>query len=267
MKRNKIKPKYLNNINKEKNNNIIKKEKDNKINILDNVENKIKNILKTLGLILLLLTFSYIPIIFLAFFGINYNNFSYTSKVIYSFICDIILIIMFISIYKKDIFKDFKNYFNKKFFSNLKTSIKYWLIGLVIMITSNLIITIITNGAIASNEEAVRSLIDKAPLYMLFELVIYAPITEELIFRRSMKDIFKNKYIYIITSGLIFGLMHIITSINSPIELLYLIPYSALGIIFAILYQKTNNIFSTITIHSIHNGLTLILYLITNILA
>ena len=256
MKKNKIKPKYLNNNSNQKT--------DNNINILNNIETKIKNILKTLGLILLLLVFSIIPIIFLSSLGINYNNFSYASKVIYSFICDILLILIFIFIYKKDIFKDFKNYFNKNIYTNLKTSIKYWIIGLIIMITSNLIISIITNGAIASNEEAVRSLIDKAPLYMIFELVIYAPLTEEIIFRKSMKDIFKNKYIYIISSGLIFGLMHIISSINSPIELLYIIPYSSLGIVFATLYHKTNNIFSTITIHSIHNGLTLILYLLTN---
>ena len=130
------------------------------------------------------------------------------------------------------------------------------------MITSNIIINTLTPNAIAGNEESVRSLIDIAPLFMAFELAIYAPITEELIFRKSIKDITNNKYIYILLSGLIFGGMHVIGSITSTYDILYLIPYGALGIAFASLYHKTNNLFSTITVHSIHNTLTLVLYLI-----
>ena len=228
--------------------------------MINTIERKILYILKTLGLILLLLFFSYIPLIFLK---INLNKLSYNNKIIYSLICDILLIIIFILIYRKDIIKDFKNYFNKNIKNNLKTSLKYWLIGIVIMIISNLIISIITNGSIPQNEESVRSLINKAPLYMLFELIIYAPITEEIIFRKSIKDIVDNKYIYCITSGLIFGLLHIIGTIKTPIELIFIIPYATLGTTFALLYKKTNNIFSTITIHSLHNTLTLILYLLT----
>ena len=131
------------------------------------------------------------------------------------------------------------------------------------MIISNYLIVIFTNSTISQNEQAVRDLIDKAPLFMIFESLIYAPITEEIIFRKSIKDIINNKYIYIIISGTLFGLMHIIGAINNYQELLYIIPYSAVGIMFAITYEKTKNIFSTITIHSFHNGLTLILYLLS----
>ena len=57
-------------------------------------------------------------------------------------------------------------------------------------------------------------------------------------------------------------MLHIISYITSPIDLVYLIPYSALGIAFALLYHKTNNIFSTITMHAMHNLLAVILYLL-----
>ena len=55
-------------------------------------------------------------------------------------------------------------------------------------------------GVSQSNEEAVRELIDSYPLYMAFQLIIYAPLTEELIFRKSIKDIKNNKIIYIFLS-------------------------------------------------------------------
>ena len=254
MKKNKIKNKYQR---------IIKINKN--INKIENIEQMIKKILLTTSLIMLLLFTSSICLIFLKIFNLNYNNLKQNQKIIYLTITDIAVIATFIIIYKKTIFKDFKNYFNKNFINNIKTSIKYWIIGIIIMITSNIIIINLLKGNIAGNEESVRTLIDKQPLYMLFQLAIYAPLTEEIIFRKSINDIFKNKYIYILASGLIFGGMHIISNISTPIDILYIIPYGALGAIFATLYRKTNNIFSTITIHSMHNTLTLILYLIANI--
>ena len=231
--------------------------------MIDIIEKKVLYTLKTLGLILLLITFSYIPLIV---FNINLKELSYNSKIIYSLICDLLLLIIFILIYKKDIIKDFKNYFNKNIKKNLKLSLKYWLLGLCIMIASNVLISTIISDGIPQNEEIVRQLINKAPLFMIFELIIFAPITEEIIFRRSIKDIINNKNIYILVSGLFFGFMHIVKYIKAPIDIIYIIPYAALGIIFAKLYKKTDNIFSTITIHSIHNTFTLILYLITKVI-
>ena len=130
------------------------------------------------------------------------------------------------------------------------------------MVVSNIIIGILTGGQIAENEEAVRTLIDKFPLYMAFQVMIYAPITEELVFRKSIRDIINNKWIYSLTSGFIFGGLHAITSITDITSMLYLIPYCSLGIAFGLLYYKTDNIFSTIIIHAFHNSLALIVYLL-----
>lgn len=225
------------------------------------------NILKTIGLIFLLLIWNYIPLSILKrLFNIDYNSFSIMYKVIYLLCCDLVLILFLILVYRKTLIKDFKSFFNKKFPSNIGKSLTYWAVGLTIMITSNILITVFSPNSVATNEEAVRKLIDTAPLFMLFELSIYAPITEELIFRKSIKDIINNKYIYILLSGIIFGGMHMLSSFSNPIDLLYIIPYSTLGITFASLYHKTDNIFSTITVHALHNTLTLVLYLISTIL-
>lgn len=255
MKRQKIKPKYLSNNLSTPNNAI----KDN-INFIDKTEKIILKSLISLGLIFLLLFWSYIPITILAILGIDYTSFTEIGKIICMLINDILLLIILFQIYKKSIKQDFKNFFNHNLKENLKIAVKYWIIGMIVMIISNYIIAIVTNGKLATNEESVRELIKIAPWYMAFELTIYAPISEELIFRRSIRDIVKNPYIYSIISGLIFGGLHAITSLNSAIDLLYFIPYCSLGITFALLYSKTNNIFSTITIHAFHNGLALLLY-------
>ncbi len=222
---------------------------------MQKIEKKIFVVLKVFILLLLLLTFKSI---FISFFPNNLNN---ILKVIIFLISDLIVISILLIVYRKTLIKDFKSYF-KDFLNNFEQSFKYYIIGLAIMIISNLIIVVFINNQIASNEESVRSLIDIVPLYMIFSVSIYAPITEELIFRKGIREIFNNKYLYIISSGIIFASMHLASENLSLNTLLYIIPYSSLGITFAYTYYKTNNIFSTIMLHSFHNTMAIILYLI-----
>ena len=228
---------------------------------IDKSEEKLIKIAITIGLILSLILWQIIPVIILKLLNIDINNIDKTTKILIIFINDCLLLILMLSIYRKTIIKDYQNFFNHNLKKHLIKSITMWLIGFGIMIVSNYIILILTDGTIAQNEENVRTLIDSYPLYMAFQLIIYAPITEELIFRKSIKDITNNKIIYILTSGLVFGGLHVLSSLSNPEGLLYLIPYCSLGFIFAYLYYKTDNIFSTITIHSLHNSLALLIYL------
>ena len=193
-------------------------------------------------------------------FNINLKALSEKEYLLYTVLFELILLIIFIAIYRKTLLKNGKEYF-QNFSENFKQSFKYWLVGFAIMAISNIIITFVLKQTIAGNEELVRSYIDTSPLLMIFSTVIYAPICEELTFRKSIKDAINNKYIYILTSGLLFGFLHIVSYINTPLDLVYLIPYASLGIVFATLYYKTNNIFSTITIHAMHNALSVLVYL------
>lgn len=227
------------------------------------LSNKIKNFIIFLGLILLMSLWNYTPIIITTALGLEYNKLSLTTKVIYIIICNLIFIAFLIKINKQDLINNAKTFFNKKnIITNIKQSLKYWYKGVIIMIISNTLINIINNGDIATNEETVRLLIEEVPLYMAFNIIIYAPITEELIFRKALSKSFSNKYLYIIASGLLFGGLHVISEINNWKQLLYIIPYASLGIAFASLYKKSNNIFSTIFTHSFHNTLTLLLLLL-----
>lgn len=220
--------------------------------------NKLLNILKSIGIIFLMLLFTSI---FFIIFNINPNNITDKQYMIYVTISNIILLGIYILIYRKILITDLKKYKNN-FKHYIKESIKYWAIGFGIMVISNLFITIILNKGIAGNEQEVRNYIDKFPLYMLFSTVIFAPITEELTFRKSIKDAISNKWFYILTSGLIFGMLHIVTYITNWTDLVFLIPYSSLGIAFAMLYHKTDNIYCSITMHAMHNLLAVIVYIL-----
>ncbi|MBQ2873301.1 MAG: CPBP family intramembrane metalloprotease [Bacilli bacterium] len=229
-----------------------------------------KKILPIIIFFTLLIGMSYFPYIPMKLFNINYDNFNMTMKALYMFFCDLGYMLVLFLLYKDKIIKDFKSYF-KNFGKNFEVSFKYYFIGVLIMIISNLILTIFVSGATANNEEAVRAMIDQAPLYMLFSVSIYAPFVEELIFRHSIKDSVicygKNKitkYIYIIISGFIFGFLHMSLETTNYLDYLYIVPYMSLGVSFAALYHKTDNIFSSIMMHALHNTVTVILYFLAS---
>lgn len=215
----------------------------------------IKELLK--GLLIICSYFLVSNILAIPFLFLYKNNI--INEATFYILVYLLITITYILIYIKDLIKDF-NDFKKYYKTILKTTINYWIKGLFIMIVSSYIIELI-NLPINTNQEANANLLASLPLVEALIAVLFAPIYEELVFRRSLFKFTDNKHLYAITTGLIFALIHITSSITSPqdlIMLIYLIPYSSVGIAFGYAYKKTNNIFGTITVHSIHNAITLI---------
>ena len=220
-----------------------------------------------LGVILLYLIASSFPYEFLEMFGVNYNNLSIIFKTIYLITYEIFLTLIIIYIYRKDIIPNFKD-FIKNNIIYFKKYIKYWFLMLILMISSNLIVTFFTTTDIASNQESIIETLKQAPIYTFIITVFVAPILEELVFRLSFRKIFKHTDIlFIFFSGLIFGGMHVIGTLEHLVDLLFIIPYSIPGFIFAYVYTKSKNICVPISLHFIHNGimmsLQILLFLLT----
>lgn len=194
-------------------------------------------------------------------FNTSITVLSSTWKAIYLTTINIIYLGLILMVYQKELttyYYDFK----KNGRRYIDETIRYWYLGLVIMIISNIFINALNPNEIAQNEQAVRELLGIIPLYMIFTTTIYAPLTEEIICRQIVRDIIPQKWFFIIASALIFGGAHVLSSLQTYWDLLYIIPYGALGGIFAYIYYKTNNLFTSITIHALHNTILITLYLL-----
>ena len=169
--------------------------------------------------------------------------------------------IIVILYFAKNIKQEFKEFIKKP---EIKKYFKYYVWGYIAMVISNLIINIILfDGGIATNEANNRELLTTMAIYAIPSMVIFAPICEELIFKKSFTKTFSNKYQFTIFTGVLFGSAHLISGGLTLQNLLYIIPYSSLGIAFSYMYIKSNNIFTSITYHCIHNSLTILLLLLT----
>lgn len=231
-----------------------------------NILKENKELIKGTIVFLLYFILSYSQSIPLKIFGIDVDNMSLMAKQIYLIFYNLFIVSLFLFIYREDIKKEWTD-FKKNYKDYFKGNIKYWLFALAVMYASNLAIAgikyfISGNVSVAENEELIRETLTKAPIYTFIAAAIFAPIVEELTFRKSLRKIFSNKMLFIVVSSLIFGGLHVFTANATLIDLLYLIPYCAPGVAFAYILVKTDNIFNTISLHLFHNSILMILQLI-----
>lgn len=223
------------------------------------------NIIKGISVILIFFIFSLFKNLPLELLHINYENLTNTLKEIYSISIEIIMISLIILLFKnqyKNALKDLKQNHLKYF----KENFKYYLMGVIAMMSANYLITFL-GGEMSNNETEIRNMFDSFPIYTYIASVFLAPILEESVFRLGFRNIFKNKLLFILTSGLIFASLHLLGSLNNPLIFLHLIAYSGCGIAFAYIMAKTNNIFVSMGFHFMHNGILMSLQLLVLILS
>ena len=222
-----------------------------------NYKLNIKEILKATLTFALFWYSSYFQLIPITLFNINLKNINGTTEVLLSSFSNTILLIILFIMYKKELKKEWM-IFKSKFLDNIDIGFKYWIIGLFGMVFFNFIFNVLLQGGQANNEQAVQSMISSLPWLMVINAGFIAPIIEEIIFRKAFKNIFKNKWLFIVSSGIIFGLMHVITSSYNILDFLYFVPYSSLGLAFAYMYHKTDTVFTSTFMHIIHNTILIL---------
>lgn len=222
----------------------------------------INNFLLFIGLFILDVLYSGIIIIGLEYFGLDISNLNTSLKSICLIFIDISFMLILYLIYRKEINNEFLKQI-RHLKTNFTFGLKLWSIGLLLMISSNIIISLIY-PSVAANEEAVQSSLKMMPIYTAFASCIFAPFVEEIIFRKCLKKAFNSDILFIIISGFLFGLAHNLTTLltgTNISQLLYIIPYGLFGCVFAYMYVKKKNIFVPITFHMIHNTILVIISL------
>ena len=202
--------------------------------------------------------FQYLAIVLFKL-DINKLHGNYKVAVLLSTFSSFCVFIILFLLYRKDLVSEFRK-FKKDLIINLDTGLACWFLGLIIMVCMNLLLVYVFKSNGATNENEVQKLISAFPLVMALDVCLLAPFNEEVVFRKAIYDVFKNKYIFIILSFLIFGGAHVLGSAKTLVDYLYIIPYGALGGMFAIAYSKTDTVFTSMTFHIFHNT---ILFLIS----
>lgn len=226
----------------------------------------IKYLLKLLLCFILFFNLNYLVAMLFNLVGINYNTFNYKDYTYFNVLIELILFVVVMLLYNKDLKKDYK-IFKLNFKDNIRKIISYFALFIGLKIGTALISSILsfalnfTLGE-SENQEAVMKLVSAEPLLMIINTCILAPFVEEGIFRLSIRKVFSNKYLFILVSGLFFGMMHIFpTDLPTSLALIYSITYVATGFYLAYIYTETENIWFVIFIHALNNLFSMIISL------
>lgn len=193
-------------------------------------------------------------------------NFAYLAIYVFTFLILILVVHKDIVNQFKEFLKEPKKYLNKGF--------SYWAYGMIVMIISNLIVSSLI-GNIAVNEQVTRETLISSPIYAIPTIIFFGPFLEELVFRFGLRKSFNKKYTFAFFSAGVFGILHVLTAIDEWTlanllshlsEFLFIVPYGSLGFFFAKAYYETDNIFSSIIPHMLHNSLSIFLILLANFL-
>ena len=92
-------------------------------------------------------------------------------------------------------------------------------------------------------------------------MCIFAPFQEELVFRLNFRNLFKNKIVFSIFTGVLFGSMHLLVA-ESLIELLYIVTYSIMGFVLGYMYFDSDNIYTSMCLHAFNNTFALVITII-----
>ena len=130
--------------------------------------------------------FQYIPIYLL---HLDIKNLSDVMKVLLSSFSSIVLAFILFFVYRQDLKKEFQK-FRKNFMDCMNTGFICWISGLGIMMVTNIIITVVFKAGGANNEKLVQSMIHALPWLMIINAGILAPFNEEIVFRKTLKDVF-----------------------------------------------------------------------------
>lgn len=171
-----------------------------------------------------------------------------------------IMLLSGILIFRKELFAEL----NKKtyFWKNLGWSSLLLVLGYACSVGISVLLS--SNNIQDANQENVAS---ASVLFQLLGASIIAPVAEELYFRFYLYNAFRKKSILLAVSisAILFAFWHTIASIifGNFTQLISTISYLPMGIAFALMYEKTQNIKYPIIMHLANNTITTVIILLS----
>lgn len=210
-------------------------------------KNKIKSFLVSISIVFLYFLWPYFTSLFTKILDLNNTTTMYIK-----FVMNFVLLFMIVLFYKKSLKKDWGNFFELWKKNNKKIIISF-LIGLSLFLISKVaIITSFPN----TNFDDMTDFADSfsgLPILLIASTLLYYPIIEEIIFKRTFKDLINNKWFFIIVTGLLNASLQVILLANSPLQMVTILPNFAFYASLSYIYYETDNLLIPISLRVFYN--------------
>ena len=128
---------------------------------------------------------------------------------------------------------------------SLKDMLK-WLLSYALLVLFYMLVNFL-GPTQSDTTQSIQSLSLSLPVLFL-DLCILAPISEEIFMRGLLQGtVFKNTYIGLITTSILFAYLH------GPYTISSFITYLGMGFAFGIRYKTSDNLWNSILLHALNN--------------
>ena len=120
-----------------------------------------------------------------------------------------------------------------------------------------------TGNVSEANTNSLRVIAKASPLYAFFKSLIFATIAEELLFKKSIRDLINNNILFLMISSSIYAFMNIAYTELSYISLITFIRcFIFSGTLCYIYIKNDDNIFMAMLVKFFYNTIPLLLLLL-----
>lgn len=187
------------------------------------------------------------------------------DELIAVFIADLVFFLGMVIIYKDSIKEGFLKFIKNYSLSKKIIFIVKWV---AILFAVNMLGGIITEILFPSLEEdgntgALYSIASISTFYMIFKTLIFAPVAEELLFKKTIRGLISNNVVFIIASSLIYALINIMYIDFNVFAIIDVISYFIFSVILSYIFVKNeDNIFMSMLIKFFYNLIPLTILLL-----
>lgn len=182
-----------------------------------------------------------------------FNIFNIGSNEILQFIGNILLLIIIVFIYRKDIMVSANNL-------SLKKLLRLFILLMIVQVLTNLIsVSILGVDKHIDHIGLLPASLDKWPVLVGISVAIIYPILETLVFNKSLKDVINNTWAFILCSSLFFWIVNLLAFNFSYFSIIATMSCFTTSIVINYFYCKEGNISSVIIVKMIYNLIFLLL--------
>ena len=182
---------------------------------------------------------------------------SNTATIWLNFAVDLITALVAMIILRKFIKRQWKDFMKNKYSIIVAGCLVGYFFTICGNALGNSIVKLFVDQSTSVNQQQIESLTKNIPVLMFFVTGFLAPVGEELIFRGIVFTGLRkyNRVLAYIVSAFLFGFIHVMSSVfaGNIGEMIQMIPYMCSGLVFAYVYESTDNIWGSILTHMTNN--------------
>lgn len=198
--------------------------------------------MKNEKLVKLFLVF-FVYFLYTMYAGTLFNALGISNVILASFVGDILFSLFIIYMYSDNLKKDLKKIRKQSFKKTSLTILKWVIIIFVFVIFCGFITDlIIPNHASDANTSAVYNLYSISTWYTIFKTMIFGTLIEEILYRESVRDNIKNKFVFVIVSAVIYTFLNtVFVGFTEGFVVSSMLIYFLPAIFWSIAYLRNND--------------------------